>query len=132
MKLEVATDLPVGQTVTVKVTPQTAKKFTLALRRPYWAGNGFRVKVNGKAMEEVAPADSYVEIADLENGRHGGVDAAQDAAQGAAARQSESLRADVGAARAGGRPGSGCQRKGGAPGADAPVLVAPTSRWRTG
>jgi uncharacterized protein len=63
VKLDVATDLPVGQTVTVKVTPQTSKKFTLALRRPYWAGNGFLVKVNGKAMPSVAPANSYVEIA---------------------------------------------------------------------
>jgi uncharacterized protein len=63
VKLEVATDLPIGEKVTVKVTPQASKKFTLALRRPYWAGEGFSVKVNGAALKTVAPASSYVEIA---------------------------------------------------------------------
>jgi hypothetical protein len=63
VKLEVATDLPLGQTATVKVTPQAAKKFTLALRRPSWAGQGFSVKVNGNVFRTAAPADSYVEIA---------------------------------------------------------------------
>ncbi len=63
VKLDVATDMPIGQEVTIKVTPQSSKKFTLALRRPYWAGQGFSVKVNGAAMKSVAPADSYVEIA---------------------------------------------------------------------
>jgi uncharacterized protein len=63
VKLEVATDLPIGQTVTINVTPKSSKKFTLALRRPFWAGDGFGVKVNGAAMKKVAPADSYVEIA---------------------------------------------------------------------
>lgn len=62
VKLDVTTDLPIGQTATIKVTPQSSKKFTLALRRPFWAGNGFSVKVNGTAMKTVAPANSYVEI----------------------------------------------------------------------
>src|ERR1044071_4241304 len=63
VKVEVTTDLPVGEKATVKVTPQSAKKFTLALRRPYWAGAGFAVKVNGRPMTAVGPADSFVEIA---------------------------------------------------------------------
>jgi hypothetical protein len=63
VKLEVSTDLPIGQTATIKVTPQSSKKFTLALRRPFWAGDGFSVRVNGSAMKTVAPANSYVEIA---------------------------------------------------------------------
>jgi uncharacterized protein len=63
VKLDVATDLPIGQTVTIAVAPQTSKKFTLALRRPFWAGNGFSVKVNGAVWKSIAPADSYVEIA---------------------------------------------------------------------
>jgi DUF1680 family protein len=63
VKLEVATDLPIGQAVTIKVTPQSSKKFTLALRRPFWAGDGFSVKINGSVMRTVAKADSYVEIA---------------------------------------------------------------------
>jgi DUF1680 family protein len=61
--LEVTTDLPIGQTATVKVTPQSPKKFTLALRRPYWAAEGFTVKVNGSAVKAVGPASSFVEIA---------------------------------------------------------------------
>jgi uncharacterized protein len=63
VKVEVATDLPIGQTATVKVTPQASKKFTLALRRPFWAGDGFGIKVNGRVFKTAAPADSYVEIA---------------------------------------------------------------------
>jgi len=63
VKLDVTTDLPIGQTATIKVNPQSSRKFTLALRRPFWAGNGFSVKVNGSVMKTVAPANSYVEIA---------------------------------------------------------------------
>src|SRR6266498_1293001 len=63
VKLEVATDLPIGETATIKVTPQSSKKFTLGLRRPFWAGNGFSVKVNGSAIKTVGQASSYVEIA---------------------------------------------------------------------
>src|SRR5262249_45415744 len=47
VKIELSTDMPIGQTAAVKVTPQSPKKFTLALRRPFWAGDGFSVKVNG-------------------------------------------------------------------------------------
>ena len=63
VKLDMATDMPIGQTATLKVTPAAAKNFTLALRRQYWAGNGFAVKVNGAVFKTAAPADSYVEIA---------------------------------------------------------------------
>jgi DUF1680 family protein len=62
VKLEVTTDLPIGDKATVKVTPQASKKFTLALRRPFWAGEGFAVKVNGE-VPKVAPANGFVEIA---------------------------------------------------------------------
>jgi DUF1680 family protein len=63
VKIEMATDLPMGQTATVKVASQGSKRFTLALRRPFWAGSGFSVKVNGRAIKTAAPAGSYVEIA---------------------------------------------------------------------
>jgi DUF1680 family protein len=63
VKLEVVTDLPIGQTANVKVTPQSSKKFTLALRRPFWAGAGFSVNVNGSVFKTAAAPDSYVEIA---------------------------------------------------------------------
>src|SRR6516164_9488677 len=62
VKLEVTTDLPIGDKATVKVTPQASKKFTLVLRRPFWAGEGFAVKVNGE-VTKVAPANGFVEIA---------------------------------------------------------------------
>src|SRR5579864_4610904 len=45
VKLEVATDMPIGQVATISITPQSPKKFTLSLRRPYWAGEGFSVRV---------------------------------------------------------------------------------------
>jgi len=60
--LEMLTDLPEGNSVTLKVTPKSAKQFTLALRRPYWAGEGFTVKVDGKLVKDLPPADSYVEL----------------------------------------------------------------------
>jgi len=63
VKLEVATDMPIRETATIKVTPQSPKRFTLALRRPFWAGNGFSIKVNGSAIKALDPASSFVEIA---------------------------------------------------------------------
>ena len=31
-------------------------------RRPYWAGDGFSVRVNGQSLKDLSPADSYVKI----------------------------------------------------------------------
>jgi len=62
VKLEMSTDFPDGQSASLLITSDSPKKFTLALRRPYWAGNGFSVKVNGVAVKDVPKADSYVEI----------------------------------------------------------------------
>ena len=62
VKLEMNTDFPTGQSASLKVTPKSPKKFTLALRRPYWAGAGFSIKVNGQALKDLPKADSYVEI----------------------------------------------------------------------
>src|SRR5690606_32857313 len=53
VKLVVDTDLPEAESATIKLTVQSPHGFTLALRKPYWAGNGFSVKVNG----ELGPAD---------------------------------------------------------------------------
>jgi hypothetical protein len=50
--LEVATDLPEGESVTITLTLQSPKELTLALRRPYWVGEGFRIKVNGEAVSQ--------------------------------------------------------------------------------
>lgn len=62
VKLEMVTDLPMGDAATLKITSGKSKEFTLALRRPYWAGAGFTVKVNGKAVQNVSKPDTYVEI----------------------------------------------------------------------
>jgi hypothetical protein len=63
VELEMSTDFPMGESASLKITSKSPKKFTLALRRPYWAGNGFTVRVNGKPMKDLPKPDSYVEIA---------------------------------------------------------------------
>src|SRR5262249_26607107 len=62
VKLEVATDMPIGEAATITVAPQSAKKFTLALRRPFWAGRGFSVTVNGRMIHLSGSTNSFVEI----------------------------------------------------------------------
>jgi hypothetical protein len=60
--VEMATDFPIGPSASVKIQTKTPKEFTLALRRPYWAGSGFSVRVNGQSLTDLPPADSYVKI----------------------------------------------------------------------
>src|SRR5260370_31575568 len=62
VKLRMSTDFPAGQSASLQITSDTPKKFTLALRRPYWAGTGFSVKVNGELLTNLPKADSYGEI----------------------------------------------------------------------
>ena len=57
-----ATDFPIGPSASVKIRTKAPKKFMLAIRRPYWAGDGFTVKVNGQAFKNISPADSYIKI----------------------------------------------------------------------
>jgi hypothetical protein len=61
-RLEMSTDFPEGQSAVLKLTLKAPRKFTLALRRPYWAGAGFNVKVDGKAVKDPPQPDSYVEL----------------------------------------------------------------------
>jgi DUF1680 family protein len=61
-KLEMSTDLPIGESATLKIVSVKTKKFTLAFRRPYWAGEGFTVKANGSALKNLPKSDSFVEI----------------------------------------------------------------------
>ena len=61
--LDVQTDLPEGGSVKITVKLPAKKKFTLALRRPAWAGNGFAVAVNGKEVTKLSGPDTYIEIA---------------------------------------------------------------------
>jgi hypothetical protein len=62
VKLEMTTDLPIGETAAFKIVSGKTQKFTLALLRPYWAGNGFAIKVNRKPIASVSKPDSYIEI----------------------------------------------------------------------
>jgi hypothetical protein len=56
------TTFPEGDAVAISVALKTPRRFTLALRRPYWAGAGFTVRVNGAAIAKLPPPDSYVEL----------------------------------------------------------------------
>ena len=83
--LTMASDFPEGDTAKLTLTLQKPKQFTLAMRRPYWAGDGFAITVNGTAVGTVdteptpptgvrgagprrrlygspAPVSSYVEV----------------------------------------------------------------------
>jgi DUF1680 family protein len=60
--LTMETGFPEGDTAKLELALKSPKKFTLALRRPYWAGQGFSVRINGKPLKTLPPPDSYVEI----------------------------------------------------------------------
>ena len=62
VETEMNTDLPVGSTAALTIRVKTPKRFTLALRRPYWAEDGFTVRINHVLMKEVPPPASYVKI----------------------------------------------------------------------
>ncbi len=51
-KLAMDTDFPEGESAKLTVTLETPQEFTLALRRPWWVGEGFTIKVNGEAVED--------------------------------------------------------------------------------
>ncbi|HSE17948.1 MAG TPA: beta-L-arabinofuranosidase domain-containing protein [Pyrinomonadaceae bacterium] len=57
-----STTFPEGDAATVTLTLPRPKSFTLALRRPAWAGDGFAVKVNGKSIATLPHSGSYVEV----------------------------------------------------------------------
>jgi uncharacterized protein len=61
-KLDMQTDFPEGQSVKIKLSLPASKKFTLALRRPSWAGEGFAMTVNGQKISDVPAPGHYVEV----------------------------------------------------------------------
>jgi len=60
--LTMETDFPEGESATVTLETESPKAFTLALRRPGWAGEGFAVAINGQAVEELPPPGDHVEL----------------------------------------------------------------------
>ena len=51
VRLDMNTDFPDGENATMTFTLPSSKKFTLAVRRPSWAGDGFKISVNGQTVE---------------------------------------------------------------------------------
>jgi DUF1680 family protein len=60
--LAMDTNFPEGESANLKLTVKAPKQFTLALRRPSWAGEGFAVKVNGQLVKQLPAPGSYVEL----------------------------------------------------------------------
>jgi hypothetical protein len=60
--LEMKTDFPEGDLATLQLALKAGKHFTLALRRPAWAGGGFTVAINGKTVRGLPSHGSYVEL----------------------------------------------------------------------
>jgi DUF1680 family protein len=56
VKLDMQTDFPAGESATLRLTVDSPREFTIALRRPFWAGAGWSVKINGEALAEETPA----------------------------------------------------------------------------
>jgi DUF1680 family protein len=50
VRLDMETDFPLGETAHLAITADKPRAFTLSLRRPYWTGDGFRVRVNGEEV----------------------------------------------------------------------------------
>jgi hypothetical protein len=62
VKIAAETTFPEGTAASLKLTLKSPKAFTLALRRPAWAGAGFGVSVNGRAAANLPGPGSYVEL----------------------------------------------------------------------
>ncbi len=62
VRLTMATSFPEGTDAVLSIATDKPRLFTVALRRPAWAGEGFTVKVNGQALKGLAPAGSYVRV----------------------------------------------------------------------
>ena len=52
VKLAMETSFPDGDEATIHLTMPAPKTFTLAVRRPAWAGDGFRIAVNGQDVPQ--------------------------------------------------------------------------------
>ena len=62
VKITSETSFPEGSSATLKLAVKSPKSFTLAVRRPAWAGAGFSVLVNGRAQANLPAPGAYVEL----------------------------------------------------------------------
>ena len=60
--LVMETDFPEGESASLRITVNSPKRFTLALRHPPWADAGFEVKVNNLAVGDLPAAGNYIEL----------------------------------------------------------------------
>jgi hypothetical protein len=52
VRLEMDTSFPEGDSATIRLALPTPKSFTLAVRRPSWAGDDFGIRVNGQSIDQ--------------------------------------------------------------------------------
>jgi len=62
VRLTMATSFPEGEEARIELAVKKRRAFTLAIRRPYWAGEGFAVSVNGVPVKDPSPAGAYIRI----------------------------------------------------------------------
>ena len=62
VSVDMDTTFPEGESASLKITARAPKAFTLSLRRPSWAADGFVVRVNGVAVKDLPKPGSYVEL----------------------------------------------------------------------
>jgi len=62
LQLEADSAFPDGDSAALKLALKQPKAFTLSLRRPAWAGEGFAVAVNGVAVRDLPAPGSYVDV----------------------------------------------------------------------
>jgi len=60
--LAMETSFPEGDEATLEISLPKPRQFILSLRRPSWAGKGFSVKVNGKALTLLSTPGSYIQL----------------------------------------------------------------------
>ena len=62
LHLTVDTDFPEGESAKLTFALPAPRRFTLTLRRPAWAGEGFAVKVNGEEFKGLPKPGAYAEL----------------------------------------------------------------------
>ncbi len=62
VKLSMETDFPEGETARLRLTLPFPRKFTLALRRPAWAGKDFTIKINHEEIQSLSLPGSFVDL----------------------------------------------------------------------
>jgi len=56
------TKFPYSQESTLDLNMKHSQKLALKIRRPYWAGQGFEIRVNGHKINETGKAGSYITV----------------------------------------------------------------------